>query len=145
MENKEKRDLSFFFPEKIEKREENFTLKVSERFKDDKGKVIEFEFIYPDHEQFKDIKKEASKKKTKNGKITFDFSQYDMYMKAITECNTYPNFKNANLQDAYKATSARELVEKMLYPDEIENLGQKLSIKIGLMENPLDLVDDAKN
>lgn len=145
MADREKRDLSFFFPDKVGKREQSFTLEVSNRFKDDEGKAVKFEFEFPSHEKFKEIKKAASRQVRKGNKMSFEYDQYGMYIKAITECNIYPNFKTAELQDMYKTTSPKELIEKMLYPDEIEKLGQDLSIKIGLVDDPIDLVDDAKN
>ena len=49
-------DTMGFFPEHIKKRETGFVLKVSSRFLDEEGEPIFWEFEYPSHEKFKEIK-----------------------------------------------------------------------------------------
>ena len=139
------KDLSCFFPEQVKKRDLGFTVPVSNRFLNADGNVIEWEFKFPTHEIFKKIKEAGQKQVVKNGKIKFEFDQDDMFKEAIIECIEYPDLKNAKLQDAYKALDATELLKKMLYPDEVEKLGREVSVKIGLIENPAELLENAKN
>lgn len=139
------KDLNYFFPEQVEKREAGFTLVASKRFKDAEGKQVEWEFEYPTHENFKKIKEAGTVRKVEKGKIKFEFSQDAMVMMAIETTCVYPDLKNADLQDAYGALSVVELIQKMLYADEINKLGNDLQIKLGLVDNPVEMLEDAKN
>lgn len=139
------KDLSLFFPEQVAKREVGFTKIASRRFKDEEGNIIKWEFSYPTHEDFKKIKKAASKQIVEGNKIKYDYDQDAMFMEGIISTITFPNLKDAALQDAYNAYTPKELLENMLYPDELEKLGREVAIEIGAAENPFDLLDEAKN
>lgn len=138
-------DLNYFFPDQIEKRDSGFSLVASPRIKDGDGNPIEWRFEYPSHEDFKKIKDAASERKVEKGKLKIEFNQDAMIMKAIEITCSYPDLKNADLQDAYGAFSVKELIQKMLYADEINKLGNELQIKLGLVDNPVEMLEEAKN
>lgn len=139
------RDLSIFFPEQVVKREAGFILTPTKRIKGEEGKPVSWEFIYPDYKTFKEIKEAGQKQSVEGGKILFKSDPDNLFLKAITECAVFPDLKNAKLQDAYKAVSPEELLQKMLYPDEVEKLGRDIAVKIGLIDDPMSLLEEAKN
>ena len=78
-------------------------------------------------------------------KIKYDYDQDAMFLEGIISTISFPNLKDAELQDAYNSYTPQELLENMLYPDELEKLGRDVAIEIGAAENPFDLLDEAKN
>lgn len=139
------KDLSLFFPDQVEKREAGFLLTPTKRIKDQNGSPITWEFSYPDHKTFKAIKEAGQRQGVENGKIVFKSDPDGLFLKAIVETLTFPDLKNAALQDAYKVTSAEDLLKELLYPDELEKLGSQVAIKLGLIEDPMSLLEAAKN
>lgn len=141
-------ELSFFFPENVEKREQYFYITPTERIKGADGKPVVWKFEYPNQENFEDIQK-ASVKRDKDGKLMLEADFTGMDFAAIEHCCIYPDLKNGELQDAYNVGGAedseRALIEKLLYPDEIYNLGQAILKKIGLAKDYQELIKDAKN
>lgn len=139
------KDLSLFFPEQVEKREAGFILSPTKRIKDSEGKPIAWEFSYPDHKTFKAIKEAGQRQGVENGKIVFKSDPDGLFIKAIVETVSFPDLKNAELQDAYKVTCAEDLLKELLYPDELERLGSQVAIKLGLIDDPMSLLEAAKN
>lgn len=139
------KELNYFFPDQVEKRDAGFSLVASHRIKDGEGNPIEWRFEYPNHEDFKKIKDAASERKVDKGKLKIEFNQDAMILKAIEIACVYPDLKNAELQDAYGVFGVRELIQKMLYADEINKLGNELQVKLGLVDNPVEMLEDAKN
>lgn len=139
------KELNYFFPDQVEKRDAGFSLVASHRIKDGEGNPIEWVFEYPNHKDFKKIKDAASERKVDKGKLRFEYNQDAMILKAIEISCIYPDLKNAELQDAYQAYSVQELIQKMLYADEINKLGNQLQVKLGLVDNPAEMLEAAKN
>lgn len=137
-------ELSMFFAENVEKRENKF-VEVSKRFKDASGKPIKWEIKPITGEEDEKIRKECTKRVPIPGKknqYTQDFDSNVYIAKLATVAIVYPNLNDKALQDSYKAMGAEQLIKKMLYEDEFARLAEVLTVN---GEDINEAIEEAKN
>ena len=126
---------------------ENKKVAVSERFKDEDGKVVEWE-IRPLTAQEDQILREANKEikelKGKKGQLfpQLDSNKYSAML--ITACVVYPDLQNQELQDSYGVKNKHDLLTAMLLPGEFQDLFAEVQ-KINGFKTLEDLTEEAKN
>lgn len=140
-----KRDLSFFFSDKVQAPREEIELVVSDRFKDADGKPLKWVFRLLNIEEINKIQEEAVSIEREEGKIATKANIVQMKLDTILRTLIYPDLKNIELQESYGAKSEASLLNKMLEGREIEQLGSKLIREQGLIEGFDDLLEEAKN
>lgn len=79
----------------------------------------------------------------KDGTQKFDSDKYLALL--VSTCVTYPDFKNAELQDSYGVKSEIELMKVMLTSGEYTKLLMKVQEVNGFKETYQDKVQEAKN
>lgn len=79
----------------------------------------------------------------KDGAEKFDSNRYLALL--VTTCVTYPDFKNAELQDSYGVKNEVELIKQMLTSGEFIKLMNKVQEVNGFRETYQDKVEEAKN
>ena len=79
----------------------------------------------------------------KDGAEKFDSNRYLTLL--VTTCVTYPDFKNAELQDSYGVKNEVELIKQMLTSGEFVKLMNKVQEVNGFRETYQDKVEEAKN
>ncbi len=139
-------NLSYFLAGNVEKRE-NKKIVVSDRFKDENGKVVPWVIRPVSAEEDDLIRKQCTKRVPVVGKknqFTQDFDANKYLAKLAATAVVYPDLNNAELQNSYKAMGAEQLVKLMLYKDEFDKLSEELVNETNT-EDMEDLVDEAKN
>lgn len=126
---------------------ENKKVAVSERFKDEDGKVVEWE-IRPLTAQEDQILREANTEikelKGKKGQLfpQLDSNKYSAML--IAACVVYPDLQNQELQDSYGVKNKPDLLTSMLLPGEFQDLFSEVQ-KINGFKTLEDLTEEAKN
>lgn len=126
---------------------ENKKVAVSERFKDEDGKVVEWE-IRPLTAQEDQILREANTEikelKGKKGQLfpQLDSNKYSAML--IAACVVYPDLQNQELQDSYSVKNKPDLLTAMLLPGEFQDLFAEVQ-KINGFKTLEDLTEEAKN
>lgn len=138
--------LTSFFAGNVEKRE-NKKVVVSNRFKDAKGKPIEWEIRSISADEDEMIRKECTKNVPIPGKRNqfrqnFDSNAY--LTKLAVRSVVFPDLNDAELQNSYKVMGAEPLIMTMLYKDEFDVLTEQL-VADSQAEDINDLVEEAKN
>lgn len=139
-------NLSFFLAGNVEKRE-NKKVVISDRFKDDKGKPIEWEIRSISAEEDETIRKACMRKIPVVGKknqYTQDFDANAYLAKLAAKAVVFPNLNDAELQTSYGVMGAEHLIKSMLYKDEFDKLTEYL-VESTETEDVNDLVEEAKN
>lgn len=119
---------------------------VSDRFKDENGKDIEWELksiTAQDDSKLREACTEMVATDKPGVKIPrINTERYSAMLTAATI--TYPDLGNAALQDSYDVKSKSELLTAMLLPGEYQDLLAKVH-EVNGFKNLNDLVDEAKN
>lgn len=139
-------NLSFFLAGNVEKRT-NKKVVISDRFKDDKGKPVEWEIRSISADEDEEIRKTCTRRVQVPGKknqFTQDFDANAYLTKLAARAVVYPDLNDAELQNSYGAMGAEQLVKKMLYKDEFDALTEKL-IEASETEDINELTEEAKN
>lgn len=121
---------------------------ASDRFKDENGKVVEFELVSVTSEVDEDIRKACTKKVQVPGKkgMYVPETDYDKYLGMLaSKCIVFPDLNNAELQDSYKVLGAESLLKTMLKPGEYQDLLKKIQEVNGFDVSMEELVEEAKN
>lgn len=121
---------------------------ASKRFKDAKGKPMEWELKAVDSDLDEKIRKECTKKipiAGKRGQYTQEVDTDKYITRMCVTCIAYPNLNNAELQNSYGVHSGEELLKKMLLPGEYAELKNKIMEVNGYDLSMDELVDEAKN
>lgn len=114
-------NLSVFFKENNMKIE-NVKYIVSDRFKDEKGKAIEWEIKILSTKEMNALRESYTRQQMTKGVITPTFDN-NGYLKAfISACIVYPNLNDKALQDSYGVYEAYDLLENLLTVGEFNNL-----------------------
>lgn len=128
-------------------RKENKKIVVSERFKDETGKAVEWE-IRPLTAQEDQILREANTEikelKAVKGQLfpQLDSNKYSAML--ISACVVYPDLQNQELQDSYGVKNKPDLLTAMLLPGEFQDLFAEVQ-KINGFKTLEDLKEEAKN
>lgn len=138
--------LSAFFRENVEQ-PKNVKFVASKRFKDDKGKAIEWEIKAIDSKKNEELKKQATKRVQVNGKKNQYMPEVDTgkYQIAVcAACTVYPNLNDSKLQDDWGVMCAEDLLSSMLLVGELTDYTQKVFEVNGFLTED-ELVEEAKN
>lgn len=139
-------NLSFFLAGNVEKRE-NKKVVISNRFKDDKGKPVEWEIRSISADEDEMLRQTCTKRVPivgKKNQFTQDFNANKYLSMLAAKCVVYPDLNNAELQNSYGVMGAEALIKAMLYKDEFDALTEHL-VSSSENEEMDDLLDEAKN
>lgn len=136
--------FSAFMADKVAKLA-NKKVVISDRFKDAKGKPIEWEIKAITCDENEDLQRTAMvNRKLPNGQIIREMDQIKYTALLLAESVVYPDLNNAALQDSYGVKTPEALLKKMLYPREESLLAQEV-MDFSQIENIVDKVNEAKN
>lgn len=138
-------DLSYFFPEVAEAKEEFIELVASPRFKNREGKVVLWKFRVLSADEINDIKKRSTKMEKRNGQRVVTSDPSLVAQSCILDSIVYPNLKSANLQDKHGVKSEKSLLKAMLTGPELERLGDKILREQGFLDDINTVIETAKN
>lgn len=139
-------DLTAFMMENADYLED-VSCVVSNRFKDENGKPVEW-LITPitaaDDAKLRKASYIYPKGKRNNGlSPTFDLNKY--LKKLVVASTKYPDLNDEKLQNSYGVMDAEELIDKMLSSGEFQNYAIKIQ-DVNSFDVPLDdEIEEAKN
>lgn len=130
---------AFLHPAKVE----NKKVVISPRFKDD-GKPVEWELKAVSESENGALERKYTKTDRKTGVQQLDRVAFGH---ALTAAGVvFPDLTNADLQKAYNALGAENVLEKMLTVGEFAKLSEEVSRLSGLDTGDInDLTEQAKN
>ncbi len=125
---------------------ENQKFVVSERFKDENNKPIQWEIKAITAEEDEQIRQMCTKKiNTKSG-IPIEQLDTNKYMcELAATCTVYPNLLDTQLQDSYGVKGEGNLLKKMLIAGEYTNYVSEIQKINGFNISMNELVEEAKN
>jgi hypothetical protein len=132
---------AFLHPEIPEEKE----VIISTRFKDEEGNPVPFR-IRPITGEENDalIKKCTTQKKSKNDFRKFDAQKYNRAL--VVAATVVPDFRDAELCQAYGVVDPEALVTKMLLVGEYQKLSEEVLLLSGLDDDSAeDTITEAKN
>ncbi|GIP55961.1 phage tail assembly chaperone [Paenibacillus vini] len=118
---------------------------ISDRFKDEAGKPIQWKVRSMTEEENEAIRKSAQRKVKEKGMITIDTNSEEYLAKLVVSSVVFPDLKDADLQKSYGVMGADKLLRKMLLPGEYAGLLQKVQSINGFDKDINELVDEVKN
>ena len=139
-------NLSCFLAPNVEKRA-NIKVVVSDRFKDENGKPVEWEIRSISADEDETLRKTCTRKVPVAGKknqYTQDFDANAYLCKLAAKAIVFPDLNDAALQNSYGVMGAEQLLKIMLYKDEFDKLTEYL-VNASDTEDIGELVEEAKN
>lgn len=139
-------NLSFFLAENVEKKQ-NLKVAISKRFKDEKGKPVEWEIRSISAVEDEALRKACTRRVQIPGKknqFTQDFDSNAYIAKLAAAAVVYPDLNDVALQNSYGVMGAEQLLRIMLYKEEFDKLTEIVT-GTSETEDINDLVDEAKN
>lgn len=124
---------------------ENIKVVVSDRFRDNNGKPIEWELKALTNKDTENLKKEYARVTWKRGIKIEDFDSDKFVLRCLTESIVYPNLDDTELQNSYGVMGAGDLLQEMLNPGEYANLINTMNEFNGFNKTFDERVDEAKN
>ena len=121
---------------------------VSNRFRGEDGKPVEWEIKPITSKRDEELRKSCTKRVQIPGKKNQYMNHIDQekYIGLIAvESTVYPNLHDAGLQDSYGVMGADELLKAMLLPGEYADFIQLIQSINGFEKTFEDKVDEAKN
>lgn len=138
-------DLKAFLMENVQS-DITLEIAVSNRFKDEKGKPMNFKIKAISENQNAILRKSCEKRiKQKYGQYTTETDTTEYLARLISECTVFPDFKDASLQKSWGVMGAESLVKKMLLPGEYTNLLSKVQEICGFEEDINEVKEQVKN
>lgn len=126
---------------------ENKKVVISDRFKDENGKPVEWEIRAITSTENDEIINRAMDRVPvvgRKGQFTRELNNVKYTSMLLAASVVYPNLNNAELQDSYGVKTPEELLKKMLYPKE-ENYLAEIVNDFSDLPDVNDLITDAKN
>ena len=126
---------------------ENKKIVVSNRFKDENGKPIEWEIRALTNEENDDLQRRAMVNVPvmgQRGAFTRELDNVKYSAMLLAASVVYPDLNDAELQDSYGVKTPEALINKMLYMREATVLAQEIA-KLSNFDNLADAVTEAKN
>ena len=139
-------NLSFFLAENVEKKQ-NLKVAIGKRFKDEKGKPVEWEIRSISAVEDEALRKACTRRVQIPGKknqFTQDFDSNAYIAKLAAAAVVYPDLNDVALQNSYGVMGAEQLLRIMLYKEEFDKLTEIVT-GTSETEDINDLVDEAKN
>lgn len=139
-------NLSRFFKENV-KPAINEKIKISDRFTDEKGNILEWEIRAISNDLDDKLRNDCTEQvKIKKGVYTPKLNTQKYLRKFAAYTVVYPNLNDAELQNSYGVMSAEELISEMLLPGEYNELLEHAQVISGFNKNILEeAIDEAKN
>lgn len=118
---------------------------ISQRFRDENGKLMPFKIKAMTQDNFEALRKRATKISVErnNQKVEFDSSAFTMNM--VIEQTIEPNFKDADSINKLGCVSPEQYVNKVLLAGELQELSNQINAFSGFNVNLQALIDEAKN
>ncbi|WP_127531195.1 phage tail assembly chaperone [Paenibacillus kobensis] len=139
------KDLSAFYAQNAVM-EEAETFIVSERFRNSEGAPVPWKLRSMTEAENEECRKSATRKvKGKHGQQTVETNADEYLAKLVVASITYPDLKDAQLQQSYGVLGAEGLLRKMLRPGEYAGLVAKVQELNGFDRDMNDLVEEVKN
>lgn len=138
--------FSAFLAENAEKIE-NVKYVVSNRFKDENGKPVEWELRAISSEENDELQRRAMVNIPvvgQRGLYTRDIDQIKYVGLLLTASVVFPDLNDAELQDSYKVKTPEALLKRMLYAKEEEALAKKV-MAMSNLDDLSNLTKEAKN
>lgn len=138
-------DLKAFLSANVEKIQ-NKKVVISNRFKDEKGKPIEWELRVLSADDNDALERSCYVNVPvvgRKGQFTRELDRNKYTAMLLAETVVFPDLNNAELQDSYGVKTPEALLKKMLTLAEYNKLAQEMADANG--ENVNDLVEEAKN
>lgn len=129
--------LREFFPDNIHTREEE-EKRISNRFPAFRARAI-------DEEQAASIRRSSTKTEWVKGIPVKEIDGEANMLSLIIASVTFPDLRNAELQEAWGTVGAEALLKKMLLPGEYAALSDWITQLNGFDQTLQELVDEAKN
>lgn len=126
---------------------ENKKIVVSNRFKDENGKPIEWEIRALTNEENDEIARRCMVNVPvagRRGAFTRELDQAKFSTALLAASVVYPDLNDAELQDSYGVKTPEALINRMLYIPEATLLAQEIG-KLSNLEDLGDAVEEAKN
>lgn len=127
-------------------RVDNKMVVVSQRFKGEDGKPIEWELKSITASENQRLRKECTRSVPtgKRGQYTQDFDMALYQARLATKSVVYPDLNDAALQESYGVLGADQLVSVMLTPGEFDDLFLAIADLNGFNSEG-ELIEEAKN
>lgn len=125
---------------------ENKKVVISNRFKDEKGKAIEWELKTLNADDNDALERRCYVNVPvvgRKGQYTRELDRNKYTALLLAETVVYPDLNNAELQDSYGVKTPEDLLKKMLTLAEYNKLAEEMAN--ASTENMNDLVEEAKN
>lgn len=126
---------------------ENRKVVISSRFKDEKGKPVEWEIRAITCDENEDLQRRAMVQRPvagQRGAMVRELDQIKYTSMLLAASVVYPDLNNAALQDSYGVKTPEALLNKMLYITEQTKLANEVQ-DLSNLDNLADLVKEAKN
>lgn len=126
---------------------ENKKIVVSNRFRDENGKPIEWEIRALTNEENDEISRRCMVNVPvagRRGQFTRELDQAKFSAALLAASVVYPDLNDAELQDSYGVKTPEALINRMLYIPEATLLAQEIG-KLSNFEDLGDAVEEAKN
>ena len=126
---------------------ENKKIVVSNRFKDENGKPIEWEIRALTNEENDELQRRAMVNVPvmgQRGAFTRELDNVKYSAMLLAASVVYPDLNDAELQDSYGVKTPEALINKMLYMREATVLAQEIA-KLSNFDNLPEVVTEAKN
>lgn len=135
------KDLSYFFKENNNADAESQEVFISDRFKNEEGKVIPFLVKPISTERIEEIETECTKPiLRKKRKVGEELDKQRYVARLMVEATVYPNFKDSALLSSYGVVDPTELVKKILHvPGEYAKLAEVVTAINGFDEDEDDV------
>lgn len=134
--------FAFLNPTPVHEEKEVF---ISDRFKDEEGKVVPFKVRALSQEENDAITRQSYRRvRGENGQMTKEFDLITFRRKLAVAATVFPDFSDAELCGAYGTMDATEVVARMLLPGEFALLNEKISEISGFSADDTT-VAEAKN
>lgn len=117
--------FAFLNPVPVHEEKEVF---ISDRFKDEEGKVVPFKVRALSQEENDAIARQSYRRvRGENGQMTKEFDLITFRRKLAVAATVFPDFSDAELCGAYGTMDATEVVARMLLTGEFALLNEKIS------------------
>lgn len=125
---------------------ENKKFVISNRFKDNSGKPIEWEIRAVTSAEEEQIRSVSRKRIVQNGRTENQDVDYQTYLsKLVVGCIVFPDLHDVELQNSYGVMGAEALLKAMLVPGELALLTRAIHKMNGFDRTVKDMVEEAKN
>lgn len=140
-------NLHAFFAQNVEKVQIEEHV-ISNRFKDENGNSIKWQFGALDGKKDTENRYAATKKVAmhNNPNVKIPETDFDLYvLKNAVDSIKFPNLKDVELQKSYGVMCGEDLLQKMLLPGELGEVKRITQEINGFNAGIKDMVEEAKN